>query len=353
MMGVPRSRRVVVLGAGLLVAALVAAGALAWWLRDDRSELERAVSLTPDDTARFSWTHWARVRAELGGEGGQPRLDTLLDRGYEADLTSASALFDPAPVLHDGYGLSPATVEWELLAQSEEYALLLIGLPDDASYEELESRLRDLEYEEPDDATGVWAGSDDRLAVERIPPEFTYLALDPERDLVVTSDSRAGAEAGLESAAADDPPAEGLADVTRTIADAGGPLSAVVYDGEQACSELAMAHADEPDQQYAEQLIEEAGGVNPLRGFAMGLMASDDLRVAMSFETESQARADADARSELASGAAPGQGGEFAERFRLGDVTASGHVVQLEMEPVRGSYAFSDLSTGPLLFATC
>ena len=37
----------------------------------------------------------------------------------------------------------------------------------------------------------------------------------------------------------------------------------------------------------------------------------------------------------------------------LGPVTAEGRVVTLELRPVEDSPVLSDLSTGPVLFATC
>ena len=73
----------------------------------------------------------------------------------------------------------------------------------------------------------------------------------------------------------------------------------------------------------------------------------------MSFESEDQARTNADSRAALASGPAPGQGGDFEDRFRLGTVSAEGDVVTMELEPEDGEYILSDLSSGPVLFATC
>ena len=73
----------------------------------------------------------------------------------------------------------------------------------------------------------------------------------------------------------------------------------------------------------------------------------------MSFETEEQARDNADSRAALAAGRRPGQGGDFADRFTLGDVVADGTVVTMELEPRDGAYVLSDLSNGPVLFATC
>ena len=73
----------------------------------------------------------------------------------------------------------------------------------------------------------------------------------------------------------------------------------------------------------------------------------------MAFENDDQARRNADSRAKLAAGPAPGQGGDFAERFDLGPVTADGRVVTMELTPVEDSPVLSDLSTGPVLFATC
>jgi hypothetical protein len=73
----------------------------------------------------------------------------------------------------------------------------------------------------------------------------------------------------------------------------------------------------------------------------------------MAFESDDQARTNADTRSVLASGPAPGQGGDFSDRFSVESATADGSVVTLDLKPTEGSYVLSDLSTGPVLFATC
>ena len=66
-----------------------------------------------------------------------------------------------------------------------------------------------------------------------------------------------------------------------------------------------------------------------------------------------QARRNADSRSALAAGPAPGQGGDFSDRFAVDSATAEGDLVTLDLEPVEGTYVLSDLSSGPVLFATC
>ena len=73
----------------------------------------------------------------------------------------------------------------------------------------------------------------------------------------------------------------------------------------------------------------------------------------LAFESDDQASINADTRSVLASGPAPGQGGDFGDRFAVDTVTAEGSLVTLELDPVEGEYVLSDLSSGPVLFATC
>jgi hypothetical protein len=48
-----------------------------------------------------------------------------------------------------------------------------------------------------------------------------------------------------------------------------------------------------------------------------------------------------------------GQGGDFADRFTLDKATADGSLVSLDLSPKRGAAVLGDLSTGPVLFATC
>lgn len=142
----------------------------------------------------------------------------------------------------------------------------------------------------------------------------------------------------------------GLTDV---VVPTGEPWSAVVYSGSYTCEKLAMAQADGPDQDQAAELVREAGTVSPLAGFALSAQPDGRVRVALSFETEAQARDNATARSALAAGPAPGQGGAFTDRYTLVSATADGRSLVLELDPVDGEYVVSDLSAGPVLFATC
>ena len=77
------------------------------------------------------------------------------------------------------------------------------------------------------------------------------------------------------------------------------------------------------------------------------------VRVSFEFASSDAARPNARTRATLAAGPAPGQGGTFGDRFRVTSATAHGRLVVLRLAPRPGASVLSDLSTGPLLFATC
>lgn len=352
-------------GGRLLVVALcvvLVAAALAglWWWRSLRmTELERALSVAPADSARLSWTDWAGVRSELGvslDAGSSPgELDRFLDRAYDRDLSSTSALLGSADVLQSDFGFSPATVDWEMFSQSDQGAVILLRVPEGTDFDAIASALDRLGFGRPDDPEGVWTGGMDLLprVSANLTPELQFVALDPDDRLILTSD-RAGflrqaiavAHGDAESMASDDP----VEEAARAV---GTPLSAALYSGEQACRALAMSQADPTDQQAARDLLDRAGDVNPLTSFAMAAEPGGSVQVVLGFENDDQAKTNADTRATLADGPAPGQGGDFTDRYRLGEVTAEGDVVRMVLHPKEGQYVISDLSNGPLLFATC
>lgn len=339
---------------GAVVTLVVVGGLVAWRWWDEESRLASAVAQAPADSQRITWTDWAGVRAELDADLADATgedLATFLDRGYDADLTSASAIRTSAEELRAQFGLSPATLSWELLAQAPDGQVLLLGLPEDFDYDALRERLRSLGYTEPDREGGTWRASEVTIADLALTPELGNMRVDEEAGLVATSETPAYLEQWSEERRGDDVD-DGIDDVVGAY-DEATPLSGVVYSGDQACNELAMSRADAADRARADQLIAAAGEVHPLRGYAMVELAGGAVRVAMVFEDEDRARTNADTRSQLAAGPAPGQGGAFSDRFRLGEVSARGDVVRMELDPVDGAYVVSDLSSGPVLFATC
>lgn len=358
-----RRRLTVALLAGLVLVlvAVAAVVGVRWWQGRDRTRLEQAAAYAPGDAERLSWTDWAAVRSALGADldasSSANDVRKFLDRGFDRDLTSTSALVQSAPALQEHFGFSPATLEWELFSQSQQGAVVIMRVPDGTDVGTIGDQLERSGFTRP--AAGatsgqVWSGGGSVLAElgADLTPELQYVALDAADHLVLTSDSESYLATVVDGLGdgADGSVSTGMQDV---IDASGEPLSAAVYDGPYTCSALAMSHADRSDEQEADQLIAEAGKVNPVTGFAMSAQPGGHVRVALGFENSDQARTNADSRSVLASGPAPGQGGDFSDRFSVASTTADGRVVTLDLVPTEGSYVLSDLSTGPVLFATC
>jgi hypothetical protein len=335
---------VAVVGLALVAAAVVVA--VRWWHDRDRTAFEQATSYAPPDAERLSWTDWAAVRKQVGSD---------LDAAYDADLSSASALVQSAPVLQSKFGFSPANADWELFSQSAAGAVVIVKLPDGDAVDAVADHLDDVGFTRPDSDTGVWTGGDTLLPEigDNLTPELQYVAVDADDGLVLTSD-RADYLQQVVDGLGDDGSDDDLPGPMRSVVEGSGePLSAAVYDGDNVCSKLAMSQADADDQAAGDLLIEKAGPVDPMTAYALSVQPGGDVRAVMAFADDDQARRNADSRAALATGPAPGQGGDFGDRFSLESATAEGDLVTLDLAPVTGSYVFSDLSSGPVLFATC
>lgn len=348
------SRRPVV--ALLVGLTLVAGGFAAWRLAQPETPLAQALSMTPADADRVSWTDWDAVRRELGaGLDADPTAEEVrgfLDEAFGADLSSMSALGSSAPVLQQELGFSPATLEWELFAQSADGAVELMRVSDDVSLADVADRLADLGYAAPEEDDGVWVGGPDLLASidASLTPELQHVALLADQQLVMTSDQAPFLERAVAVAQGDGDSADGLAELAENL---GNAASAAIYDGAHACEKLAMSQADDDARAEADQLVAATGGVHPLTGFAMARLIDGDIRVVMQVEDEDDAAGDAESRAALAAGPAPGQGGSFTDRFSVGKAGAQGREILLDLRPAEESYVLSDLTSGPVLFATC
>jgi hypothetical protein len=348
-------RRLWVAGAVLVALALAVGGFLWWRGQDDRTSFGWAVRHAPAGTQRVSWTDWAAVRAheraDLSDGSSSGDLRRFLTRAFDDDLSSASALVGSAAVLQQRFGFSPANADWELFSQSEQGAVVMLRLPK-AVVDTVPDHLRTLGYREPADGDGVWNGGADLVAglSPDLTPELSYLAVDSDHSLVLASDSAAFLSVALKAVHGDGARATGLDAV---VDEAGEPLSSAVYTGDYACGALAMAHAGASDQAEGRRLLTAAGEVGPYSAFAMSDEPDGTVRVALAFESSDAARVNADSRAVLARGPAPGQGGTFSDRFAVDSVSADGSLVVLRLTPRPGAYVLSDLSTGPVLFATC
>jgi hypothetical protein len=348
-------RRLWIVGAVVLVLALAVGGFL-WWRHDNRTSFAWAVEHAPGGSQRMSWTDWAAVRtaghADLSERSSAADIRRFLNQAYDDGLSSTSALVTSAPVLQDRFGFSPATADWELFSQSYQGAVVMLHLPTSGDVDQVADHLTELGYTRPADADGVWQGGEDLLAriSPALTPELSYVALDRADSLVLTSDSASFLAVAMDAVTGHGARVTGLDSV---VDDAGEPLASAVYTGDYACGALAMAHAGASDQAQARRLIAAAGEVNPFTAFAMSDEPGGTVRVGFEFDSPDTARTNADSRATLARGPAPGQGGTFGERFSVDSVTAHGSLVTMTLTPKPGASVLSDLSTGPLLFATC
>lgn len=343
----------------VLVLVLVAAGLVAWRLLDRPSDYERAVGYLPPSTLRATYTDWAEVRAAAGGSSlsagsSEAKVRAFLDRAFERDLASGSALAESTFAMASHYGFSPLDAAWESFGQSPEGQVVVLGLEDDADTDGIEKRLRTLGYTAPADgpgAGGTWEGSSDLVA--SIDPALTpvqqNVAVLPEQHLVLMSDSPVPVSS---TAAIVEGSSPGL-DVGALTSVAGSPVSAELWASDFACEDLAMSAADEEDQRVADGLVEKAGGVSPLSGLVIAQQPDRTITVGMLFESSDQASENLQPRVDLAAGEAPGQGGSYRDRFRVTSGEADGETVVLRFEPTAAKFVFSDITSGPVLFATC
>ena len=357
-------KRALVLVLVVVLAGAVAVGAWFGWRAVQPTSYQQAMASLPEPTLRATYTDWAGVRAlaggaQLGAEPSSRDVASFLSRAYDLDLTSGSAVVDSTYAMARRYGFSPLNADWEAFGQSREGHVVVLGLGDSVDMGDVADNLRRLGYDAPMDeagAGGVWSGSADLVAAidPSLTPVMQYVVVLPEHGTVLLSENKAYA---AESASVVVGSAPGLDEVEGTsslVSAAGSPVSAVLLAADFACEDLSMGAADPEAQAVADRLIADAGGVSPLAGFVAALQEDRSLMVRMHFESESQAAEDLGPRVALARGEAPGQGGTFPERFRVVEATAEGNEIVMELEPTAEDWPLlSDLTRGPLLFASC
>lgn len=357
-------RRVVVLAVAAAAVVVLAAGGWWAWRAAQSTSYEQAVAWMPKSTLRATYTDWTSVRSladggSLDSSSTTRDVSNFLSRAYDLDLTSTSAVVDSTYSMNRLYGFSPIDAEWEMYGQSREGAVDVMRFGDSVDLDGVERNLRRLGYTPPADGAGsggVWAGTTDLVA--QIDPSLTPVMQNvvvlPEQRIVLLSDSDGYASAAASVVTGDE---AGLDEVdgTSALADAAGePATAALFASDFACEALSMAGADEEDQAQADDLIAAAGGVSPLAGVVVAMHPDRSLVVGMHFEDSDQASEDLRPRVKLASGEAPGQGGTFGERFRIKEAASDGTEIVMQLEPAAKDLPLiSDLTEGPLLFASC
>jgi hypothetical protein len=356
-------RRFLVVGLALvLVVALLSIGyiGVSVWHRLHRSPLDEALHAVPAGSLRVGFTDWDVVRrevhADLGDKPSGSRIEDFINKAYDKDYTAASSIDSAAAALNDKYGFGPANAQWEAYAQGRQGATMVVKVADGADFDVLAGNLRSDGYSQPKDDDGVWRGGVDLVARldPTLTPEVQFVVLLKDQGLVVSSDNADYAATAAKVAQGDGDSVaskDGVEDMAGQLHD---PANAMFWVGDFACEDLAMSQAGQDDQDTAKQLVQKAGGVTPLNGFAMGMLADRTLRVVAHFEDSERAQKNLRSRARLAVGEAPGRGVDFTDDFRLTTSKASGNEVLLDLKPKESSgYVLSALYDGPLLFATC
>lgn len=229
-------------------------------------------------------------------------------------------------------------------------------MPDDFDFGVAADVLTELGYPAADDR-GVRSGGPDLVATIEpgLTPQLGHLALLPEEQLIVTSDSSdytaqaiAVVEGDIESLYDADP----VGSMAAALGDSAVATAETV--GDRACLSSGFAGAASSDRQLARQRITEVRGVNPLTVLALSTDTRGRLRVMMGLESADAADADVTARQRLARGEAPDQGETFDERFKVTTAEVLDAGIVLELTPVTGdAQLLSDFNRGGLLFASC
>ena len=354
-----RRRGLVVAVLAVALVALVTA-ALVWWLlRGPAGPHADAMDTLPEATLRSSFTDWSRVDEELDVPDVEEAQDEeavrdFLDAAYDADVVTGSTLLDVVPGLALTFGYSPAQAEWEAYGQSPDGAVDVLKVDDSVDFGDVADNLEDAGYDVPEEDDGVWRGSGD-LVVEFESPMSTLqinVLLLEDRRLVLTSDDAAYLEStkavidGDAASLRDVPGVDPLVESTEKA------ISAQLWSRDFACTDLAMSQADAIDQREGARLVEEAGGVHPLDGLVIARTGRQAATIAMWFDSETDAEDDLQPRTDLARGPAPGQGGDFTDRFSVEQSLADGRLVTMSIRPSTESL-MGDLGQGPLLFAAC
>ena len=355
------TRRLALLVAGVLLV-VVAGGGVGWWLlgRGPTGPLADAMRTLPAGSLRLGYTDWATVTRELDAPRGDEALDDevlreFLGRTYDGDVTTTSAVVESFKGLQSALGISPADAEWEAYGQGRDGAVDVLRLKDSVDLDDVTDRLADAGWAEPDDEDGVWVGDGDLVATldEPLTTMQKNVAVVHDRRLLLMSDSATFLEATLPVLSGDEPSVMDVDGVPDLVSAAGEARSAQLWVRDFACEDLAMSKADPVDEKEGDRLVEQAGGVHPLSGLVLALGRGRAATLGMWFASESQAEEDLQPRTDLARGAAPGQGGTFGDRFTVTDSTQDGRLVRMRLRTRPDVPLMSDLGQGAVLFATC
>ncbi len=340
--------------------AIAVALALGSWAAgrepDSRSGLASALDALPRGTLVAGFTDWAAIRSalDLGSASTAAGRSALSNDASLRDLTTRSVLAGAIADMHQAYGWSAADLDWESYGQSPSGAVMVGRFSDDVSIGAVEKRLGTLGYSRRGQQWTIDPDGSGNITPE-LATTLAYLAIDPQRRLVVAADRPAYVPTVLStirgerrSALAD----RALADVANAL---GGSDSAVIQGEGFGCRATALTALGPDVQAQAAAAVARAGDlVSPTftgRGLVDG-PRTQSIRFVSAYGSSAEASDQTRVRATLATGPFIGRTGRVEDSLVLRDATTSGTVSTLRfaLDPDRGAYMSGE---GALLFASC
>ena len=315
--------------------------------------------MAPDDAAAVLVDRLGRrtPRARRGRGRGLvgPRRRGLPLRGFDADLTSTSVdgrlgRTSAGPTS----GSPPRRSTGSCSARATTGAVALMGLPDSLDVDELADTFEELGYQRAERTTGVWEGGEELLATPGAGASRHSSATSRSTQTAACS-SRATARAYLEDGRrgpwtrTSRPRSRRRAPRHRRPA-VGGALHR--RPGLPRAGHVAGRRRRPGDRRRADRGGRRGEPDDRVRASAPSPAATSASRCRSRPRTRPAPTPTR--RAQLAAGPAPGQGGDFADRFDLGEVTADGRRRHHGAAPPwRAATSCPTSPPAPVLFATC
>ena len=254
--------------------------------------------------------------------------------------------------MQDELGLSPATLDWELLAQSADGAVEMLGVGDDLASTTSPSGSPRSGWAEPEDEDGVWVGGPDVLVGvgSGLTPELQHFVLLPDRGLVLASDQAPYLEQVMEVVDGDADAAE---------ASPTWPQGSAIRSRQRCTTATTRASASRWPRPTTTPAPRRTSWWPP----PVGSTRSPASRWACSpagtsgrccrWRTPTTHRATPTRAPSWRPARLPGRAATSRTGSPSRTPAREGREITLDLRPAEGAYVLSDLTSGPVLFATC
>lgn len=290
-----------VLLAGVLAAGWAASGTEA----PQGSAVERAWSVMPAQTHTATFIDWPRVRAALGDADDTGPVEWRRVASAR-DLIQQSVLAGSEESIEEAFGWIPRDLAFEAYGQSDDGAVVVMGLSESAAYgvtwERLAASFRETGFRFDD---GVWSAGVDEFdaSAPGVPGQLRNVAHLRELNVAVAADRPEYVREVLDVASGDEAGFGGLTAVRPVLDPLRDTTAATVRTAAVACEALSLEVLTSEERARVDRAaplpLETYGAV------ALGTRDSGDdqiITAAFSFADEAQATRQLRARGDLFTG---------------------------------------------------